>query len=136
MVSLSQLGKVIPTAAAGAIIFCCAEQSAYGFFPPIIPADPPVTIVPPVVAPPVTPPVVVPPVPPPVVPPVVVPPVVPPVDPPLPPTDIIDPPVTPPVCPPPVTPQETPEPATLVSAAIGLAALAGTSIRKRRAAQA
>lgn len=94
--------KAIITATLTAVpmtVFC---PSANAFFPPVITIPPPVVVVPP-----------------PVVPPVVVPPVVPPICPP--------PVVVPPVCPPPVVspPTTVPEPATMVTALIGLAATAG-----------
>lgn len=82
----------------------CAPQAS-AFFPPVFPGSPPVTVVPPTVPPPV---IVVPPVVPPPV--IVVPPVVPP--------PVI---VVPPHCPP---PNGVPEPATLISALVGLGALA------------
>lgn len=124
MASITNWKNLIPTSA-GVAIFAFAGPSASAFFPPIIPQDPPVTVTPPPQI--IVPPVLVPPVPPPItVPPVSPPPVVvPPVDPPLPPT------VLPPVDPP-LTPQETPEPTTLVSAAIGLAALAGAAAKRKR----
>lgn len=84
---------------------------AYGFFPPVVSGDGQVSVSkPPVV---VQPPIVIPPVTPPVTPPVV------------PPCTCVDP------TNPPVTPQATPEPATLVSAGLGLAALAAARLRKR-----
>lgn len=94
--------KAVITATLTAVPFTVLCADANAFFPPIITIPPPVVIVPP----PVVPPVVVPPVcPPPVVPPVVV----------------------PPVCPPPVVspPTTVPEPATMVTALIGLGAAAG-----------
>ena len=90
--------------------FVVGAPRAHAFFPPVFPGNPPVTVVPPTVPPPV---IVVPPV---VPPPVVVPPVVPP------------PVVVPPHCPP---PNGVPEPATLISALVGLAAAAAA---RRRAA--
>jgi hypothetical protein len=101
--------------------FAVWTPPATAFFPPVWPISPPVTVVPPtapppvVVAPPVSPPPMV--VPPTSPPPIIVPPVAPP------------PIVVPPVAPPP--PTGTPEPATLVSGLIGLAALAGYRLKRR-----
>jgi PEP-CTERM motif-containing protein len=95
--------KTVITATLTAVPFTIFCPTASAFFPPIITVPPPVVVVPP----PVVPPIVVPPgVPPPCPPPVVV----------------------PPVCPPPIVsppPVSTPEPATLVTALIGLGAAAG-----------
>ncbi len=96
--------------------FAVWAPSAAAFFPPVWPITPPVTVVPPVSPPPV---IVEPPVVPPVSPPPVI---VPPVSPP--------PIVIPPVSPPPIT--TTPEPATLVTGLIGLAAAAGYRLRRRK----
>ena len=93
--------SAIFTATLTAVPFTVFTSTASAFFPPVINLPPPVVVVPPVV-----------------VPPVVVPPVVPP---------IVVPPVVPPVCPPPVVspPTTVPEPATLVTALIGMGAAAG-----------
>ena len=94
--------KAIITATLTTVPMTVFSSSANAFFPPIITIPPPVVVVPP----PVVPPIVVPPV----VPPIVVPPV-----------------VVPPVCPPPIVspPTTVPEPATMVTALIGLGAAAG-----------
>ena len=94
--------KAIITATLTAIPFTVFCPTASAFFPPVITLPPPVVVVPP-----------------PLIPPVVVPPVVPPVSPP--------PVVVPPVCPPPVVspPATVPEPATIVTALIGMGAAAG-----------
>lgn len=89
--------------------FVVWSPTASAFFPPIWPVSPPVTVVPPTIPPVIVPPPVIPPV-------VVPPPVVPPI-------------IVPPVCPPPVT--ATPEPATLISGLIGLAAAAGYGLKRR-----
>ncbi len=104
--------KLLPavTVALTASPFVAFAPQASAFFPPVFPGNPPVTVVPPTLPPPV---IVVPPV---VPPPVVVPPVVPPVVP-----------VVPPHCPP---PNGVPEPATLISALVGLGAVA--AVRRRR----
>lgn len=104
--------KLLPAATvllAASPFVACAPQ-ARAFFPPVFPGSPPVTVVPPTLPPPV---IVVPPV---VPPPVVVPPVVPP--------PVI---VVPPHCPP---PNGVPEPATLISALVGLGAAAVARRRK------
>ena len=107
---------VLPTVTLTAIPFTLNMQTASAFFPPLVPPPPVVVVVPPVV-PPLVPPVIV-------VPPVSPPPFVPPPPPPV---------VVPPVSPPPVVPPvcdcdphpNCPEPATIVSALLGLAAVAG-----------
>jgi hypothetical protein len=102
--------KLVPAAVVvlTASPFVAYAPQAQAFFPPVFPGSPPVAVVPPTVPPPV---IVVPPV---VPPPVVVPPVVPP--------PVI---VVPPHCPP---PNGVPEPATLISALVGLGAVA---VRKK-----
>lgn len=115
------LKKLLPvmTVTFTATPFALWAQPVQAFFPPILTSPPPVVVVPPVspppviVVPPVSPPPFVPPPPPPVI---VVPPVVPPV-------------VVPPHCPPP--PCGVPEPATVVSGLIGLAAVAGYGLRRK-----
>lgn len=94
--------KAVITATLTAIPFTVTCQTASAFFPPVITLPPPVVVVPPPVVPPI------------VVPPVVPPPVVPPV-------------VVPPVCPPPIVspPTTVPEPATFITAVIGMGAAAG-----------
>ncbi len=98
----------------GIAAFSISTQPAAGFFPPVTNGTNKVTVVPPVV-----PPIVVPPV----VPPVVNPPFKPPVV------------VVPPVVPPPVInpPNSVPEPATLVTAGIGLAVVG--LMRRKKAKQ-
>lgn len=91
---------ILPTVTLTAIPFVVNMPVANAFFPPIVPPTPGI-VVPPVSPPPFVPPVV---------PPVIVPPV-------------IVPPVVPPVCV--GDPHCVPEPATIVTAALGLAALAG-----------
>ena len=136
--------KWATTTGLGAIAFTITSGSASAFFPPILASTPdPVTITQPppvapiVVAPAPPTPVVVPPIliePPPVLPPVVVPPVppppfVPPVSPPNVPQSL------PPTCPctcEPNVPQTVPEPTTILSGLIGLAAVAGNAVRRRR----
>jgi hypothetical protein len=115
-----KLNQLIPVATVTLTVgsFAVWVPPAQAFFPPV-PSSPPVVVVPPVspppiiVVPPVSPPPFVPPPPPPVI---VVPPTVPPV-------------VVPPVCPPP--PSGVPEPATVVSGLIGLAAAAGYGLRRK-----
>jgi hypothetical protein len=101
--------KLVPAAVVvlTASSFVAYALQAQAFFPPVFPGSPPVAVVPPTVPPPV---IVVPPV---VPPPVIVPPVVPP--------PVIVPPVVPP-------PNGVPEPATLISALVGLGAVA---VRKK-----
>ena len=103
--------KVFATATLTAVPFTVFCPTAGAFFPPVIHLPPPPVVVPPVVVPPV------------VVPPVSPPPFVPP-----------PPPVVPPVSPPPITvpPTPTPEPATVVSALLGLAAAAGYGLTRRK----
>ena len=136
--------KWATTTGLGAIAFTITSGAASAFFPPILASTPdPITITqPPPVAPvivtPVTPkPVVTPPIliepvtplPPVVIPPVPPPPFVPPVVP-------VVPQGLPPTCPPcyclPVVPQSVPEPTTILSGLIGLAAVAGNAVRRRR----
>lgn len=114
------LKKLLPavTVTLTTVPFAAWSPTAAAFFPPVWPVSPPVTVVPPAIPPVVVPPVVPPP---PFVPPSVVPPVV------------VQPPVVPPVyVPPPPPPSGTPEPATVVSSLIGLAAAAGYGLRKRK----
>ena len=101
--------KLVPAAVVvlTASPFVAYAPQAQAFFPPVFPGSPPVAVVPPTVPPPV---IVVPPV---VLPPVIVPSVVPP--------PVIVPPVVPP-------PNGVPEPATLISALVGLGAVA---VRKK-----
>jgi hypothetical protein len=96
----------------GAFTLC---SPAFGFFPPVVNTDGKVSVSkPPLVTP--SPPVVIPPIDPP--------PKTPPVTPPVPPPCCCDPGPTP-------KPQGAPEPATLVVAGTGLAALAAARLRKR-----
>jgi len=132
----SILRTAIPVGVLGVAAFTICTQNAEGFFPPIPPTVTkvtlPPTVTPPIVVPPVVPPIVVPPVIPPVVPPIVPPP---PVIPPVPPPPFVPPVVPPCVCivpPVVVRPQVVPEPTTLISAAIGLAAAMGYNVRRRR----
>ena len=117
-----RLRKLLPavTVTLTAAPFAAWSPAASAFFPPVWPISPPVVVVPPVLSPPVVvdPPVVPPPpfVPPVSPPPVVVPPVLPP--------PIVVPPVVPPT-------SATPEPATLVTGLIGLAAVAGYRLKRR-----
>jgi hypothetical protein len=117
------LKKLLPVATVTLTVgpFAAWSPTADAFFPPVWPISPPVTVVPPTSPPPV---VVVPPVSPP---PITVPPVSPPpiIVPPVSPPPI----VIPPVQPPPIT--TTPEPATLVTGLIGLAAAAGYRLKRR-----
>ena len=113
-----RLKKLIPvvTVTLTGLPFALWAPPAQAFFPPVFPGSPPVAVVPPTSPPPL---VVVPPVIPPVSPPPVI---VPPVSPP--------PIVIPPVSPPPIT--TTPEPATVVSGLIGLAAAMAARRLKRQ----
>lgn len=98
--------------------FAVWSPSASAFFPPLWPVTPPVGAVPPMVPPPVI-----------VVPPVVPPPFVPP----PPPVIVVPPVVPPPITVPPVSPPAgVPEPATVVSGLIGLAAVAGYRLRRHK----
>ncbi|MFM8271249.1 MAG: PEP-CTERM sorting domain-containing protein [Gemmata sp.] len=113
-----KLRKLLPvvTVTLTASPFAVWAGEAQAFFPPVWNVPPPVVVVPPVTPPPI---VVVPPVsPPPFVPPPVVPPVI--VVPPVSPPPIVVPPC---YCPPP--PCGVPEPTTVASGLIGLAAAAG-----------
>ncbi|HSQ57395.1 MAG TPA: PEP-CTERM sorting domain-containing protein [Gemmata sp.] len=112
---------VLPTTTLTVIPFVTNLPHASAFFPPLVPPPPVVVVIPPVV-PPVSPP------------PVVVPPVVPPPFVPPPPPHCIVPPVVPPpvVVPPPPGTHTVPEPATVVTALAGLAALAGYSRTRRK----
>jgi hypothetical protein len=109
--------KLVPAATTLGVAVTVYCSNAAAFFPPILGSDPPVVVVPPPVSPvvPVVPPVIPPVVPPPFVPPPVV---VPPVNPPVVPSDR---------CP---TPSEIPEPATVATALIGLAAFGAAGVRK------
>ncbi len=115
-----KLKKLLPavTVTLTTLPFAVWSPTATAFFPPVWGTSPPPSVIP-VPPPPV---VSVPPVmPPPFVPPVVTPPII----------------VTPPSCPPPVIvtppqpPNGVPEPATLISGLIGLAAAAGYGIKRR-----
>lgn len=110
-----KLKKLLPavTVTLTTMPFVVWSPDASAFFPPMWPVSPPVTVVPPIV-----PPVVV--VPPTIPPPPVLPPVVPPV--------VVVPPTVPP-------PTGTPEPATIVSTIIGLAAVGGYALRRRQQQQ-
>jgi hypothetical protein len=103
--------KLIGTATLTAIPFTVFCPTASAFFPPVIQPPQPPVVVPPVVPPPI------------VVPPVSPPPFCPPV-----------PPVVPPVIPPPIVvpPTTIPEPATLVTALVGIAAAAGFGATRRK----
>lgn len=92
--------------------FVVYAPAAAAFFPPLWPISPPVMVVPPLASPPVV-------VEPPVVPPVVV-------DPPIVPPVVVEPPINPP-------PSNTiPEPATVISGLVGLAAMAGYRLSRRQ----
>lgn len=117
-----KLKKMLPavTVTLGTLPFAVWAPAAQAFFPPVFPIAPPVAAIPPVAPPPL---IVVPPVsPPPFVPPPPPPPVI----------------VVPPVSPPPIVvpphcnynPCGVPEPATVVSGLIGLAAAAGYRLRR------
>ena len=116
-----RLKKLLPavTVTLTTIPFAVWSPAATAFFPPVWG-----TTYPPAVVPPVSPPPVV------VVPPVAPPPFVPPSPPP--PVIVVEPPSPPPpviVSPPP--PNGVPEPATVVSALLGLAAAAGYGLKRR-----
>ena len=117
-----RLKKLLPavTVTLTTFPFAVWSPAANAFFPPVWGTAPP-AVVPPVVPPPVV-----------VVPPVAPPPFVPP-----PPPVIVVPPVSPPpiVVSPPPPPTGTPEPATLVSGLIGLAAAAGYGLKRRHEKQ-
>lgn len=104
--------RILPKATLTVIPFTAFCSEANAFFPPLTPPPPVVVVVPPVSPPPI---IVVPPVSPP------------PFSPPPPPPHIVVPPVSPPpIVVPPVSPgTNTPEPATLLTGLIGLAAVAG-----------
>ena len=110
--------KILPTITLTAIPFTVVCPTATAFFPPISPPPPVVVVVPPVSPPPV----------------IVTPPVSPPPFSPPPPPHIVVPPVVPPVVVPPVSPptSTTPEPATLLTGLIGLAAVAGYRLVRRK----
>lgn len=139
-----RMWKLGTTTALGATAFTLWSGPAFGFFPPIPVGSPPVTVLPPppapvVVVPPVSPEIPVVPPTTPTVPPLVVPPVPPPpFNPPVPPTV---PPLVPPLTVPPppqcvcVPPQTVPEPATLLSAAIGLGLAGGVAWKRRKNAE-
>ncbi len=107
------------TVTLGTIPFAVWAPQAQAFFPPVFPVSPPLTVVPPVSPPPL----------------IVVPPVSPPpfISPPPPPRIVVPPPSPPPVVVPPIGPPPcgVPEPATVVSGLIGLAALAGYRLRRK-----
>jgi hypothetical protein len=103
---------VLPTVTLTAITYTVSTPTVHAYFPPVVPQPPSVIVVPPVVNPPV--------VVPPVVPPVVVPPVVPP------------PVVVPPTCHCPPPPNCVPEPATIISTLLGLAAAGGYGLARRQ----
>jgi hypothetical protein len=106
--------KVLPTITLTAIPLTVTCQTANAFFPPVVPPPPVVVTVPPVSPPPV---IVVPPVSPP------------PFSPPPSPPTIVVPPVSPPLSPPTTS---TPEPATLITGLMGLAAVAGYRLVRRK----
>gem|GEM_PF-1986372 len=119
-----KLAKLLPvvTITLTSAPFVSWSPSASAFFPPIWPVNPPVAVVPPSNGPPVV-----------TTPPVSPPPFV--VSPPSSPPPVI---VVPPSSPPPITvpplsppPNSTPEPATVVSGLIGLAAIAGYGLKRR-----
>lgn len=115
------LKKLIPavTVSLTTLPFAVVAPQASAFFPPVWGTSPPVTVVPPTVPPViVVPPVSPPPFVPPTVPPVIV---VPPVSPP----PLVVPPVSPP-------PNGVPEPATVVTALIGLVAAGGYRLTRRQ----
>ena len=107
--------RTVVTATAVGVGAFTLSGPAYGFFPPVVSDTGSVSVIKPPVVPPL--------------PPVIIPPVVPPVVPPVPPCGGHGH-VTPPI-----TPQGVPEPATLVSAGLGLAALAAARMRKRNRVQ-
>lgn len=125
----TRLRMLVP-ATLGAAAVTVWTESAYGFFPPLPTGSNTVTVSPP-------PPVFVPPtipIPPPIVPPVAPPPFTPPA---LPPVVVVpeEVPTCDCTCRPPVTrPQVVPEPATIVSAAIGLSVLGGAVWKRRKKA--
>lgn len=110
--------KVAPAVAVGATAVTIYSSAAHAFFPPV-PNGTDVVVTPPPVNP-ITP------LPPPVVPPI--PPVVPPpfVPPPLPP--VVHPKDK---CDPPTRPEEVPEPATAVTALVGLSLLGAATMKKK-----
>ena len=119
MVVPARLRRLLPAAAVGAA-FTLSTPTAPAFFPPLPVGSDPITVLPPPPAPvfPVNPVI---PVSPPNVPVVPPPPFVPP---PVP--------VEPPDNPPPLNPPVVPEPGTLVSSALGLAAVGGFLWRRRK----
>jgi hypothetical protein len=111
----SLIRTVLPTSVLGVAAFTLCSQPASAFFPPVpTGSGQPGVVVPPVVPPPV--------IVPPLIPPVVPPPFVPPLEPPV----MVPPVTTPPV----IRPTVVPEPATVITAGIGLALAAG--LRRRR----
>jgi hypothetical protein len=92
--------------------FVVYTPSAAAFFPPLWPISPPVVVVPPLASPPVV-------VEQPIVPPVVV-------DPPIVPPVVVEPPISPPAS------NTIPEPATVISGLVGLAAWAGYRFSRRQ----
>lgn len=121
------LKKLLPavTVTLTTVPFAAWAPPAQAFFPPLWGTNPPVAVVPPTVI--ASPPSSLPPL-------VVAPPVSPPpFVPPPPPAIVVSPPAAPPpliVSPPPM-PNCVPEPATLVSGLIGLAAAAGYGLKRR-----
>lgn len=114
---LKQLIPVV-TVSLTTLPFAMWSSNAQAFFPPVWNVPPPVAAVPPVAPPPLI-----------VVPPVAPPPFVPPPPPPL---IVVPPVVPPPIMVPPISPPcGVPEPATVVSGLIGLAAMAGYGLRRR-----
>jgi hypothetical protein len=115
-----QWKKILPTIALTAIPFTADCPAANAFFPPVTPPPPHVVVVPPVSPPPI----------------IVVPPVSPPPFSPPPPPHVVVPPVSPPpIVVPPVSPpntNNTPEPATLLTGMLGLAAVAGYRLVRRK----
>jgi hypothetical protein len=119
----TSLRNWLPSAALGAAAFTLTSETAHAFFPPLPVGSTTVTVSPP-------PPVFVPPtipIPPPVIPPVSPPPF----NPPSPPPQTVDPQGNC-DCDCPTRPQATPEPATIVSSAIGLVVVAGAAWRRRK----
>ena len=111
----SLLKSILPAGALGFAAFTLCTQPVNGFFPPVPTGKDKVVVTVPPVSPP---PVVVPPVVPPVPPPPFVPPPVPPVPPPPPPVV--------------VKPTVVPEPATIVTAGVGLALVVGLTKRGKK----
>ncbi len=118
----SRLKKLLPamTVTLTAAPFAVWSSPAQAFFPPVWSVPQSVTVVPPVNPPPL----------------IVVPPVSPPpfVSPPSPPVIVVPPVNPPPIVVPPVSPPPNgvPEPATIVTGLIGLAAVAGYRFRRKK----